>query len=139
MRTRALAFAFLAFGLLVTTVTAQEPGGTADVLVVSGVKLDAPTSALIDKTSGTYKIVATGTVSLAKTATWSGFKMEFTDKNGKTPVPTLTQFTIPAPGETKTFSYFLTTTTLGGWTILASEFTTNPVGAFQDNKLIVLP
>ena len=142
MRDRAFAFAFLVFGLFLTTATADEPivgGGAGEPPVTSGVKLDVPTSTLIEKTTGTYKIVATGKVSLAKGETWGGFKMEFKDKNGNTPTPTLTQFTIPAPGESKTFSYYLTTTTVGGWTIQATMDTTTPVKVYSDPKLITLP
>jgi hypothetical protein len=83
----------------------------------SALVLDDPKATLIDKTTGTYRIDATGKLTLGKNDTWSGFTIEFKDPTGKTPAPTLVKFKQPAPGATEDFHYKLITTTNGLWTI----------------------
>ena len=110
---------------------AQAPGGGGGAGAPppadkSECKLDAPTTKLIDATTGTTRITATGKLTLGKDDTFSGFKIEFKEPVTKnTPAPTLEEYTTPAPGETKNFKYSYVTTTKGNWSITATlEFNT---------------
>lgn len=104
--------------------------------LTSETKQNAPTAAKIPLSLNEYKITASGSNTLVKGDTWVGFKMEFKDPNNNTPAPTLIDFTVPQPGETKTYKYEHVTKTTGKWVITATmDYKTGAVpGTSVDQK-----
>jgi hypothetical protein len=88
----------------------------------SNVTVDTLT--VVAQGGNTWKVTASGTITLGAKDTWVGAKLSFTDPNGTEQTPIVTQFSVPTPGNTTNYSCYVVAGTQGNWSFTISEFYT---------------